>query len=113
MKNFEAIEELFYWDMQFHLLAVSIPKYIHFHKDRSGGLEQCTQQHCSGEIMDKSETHPKTLGTFLVLQDGSIGFTLEAEGINVLIDNNIDKQKALEMMTNTMKRALNETGDVH
>lgn len=113
MENFEAIEELFYWDMQFHLLAVSTPKYIHFHKDGNGGLEQCINQDCKGEIMDKHSTQPKTLGTFLVLQDGSIGFTLEAEGINVLIENNIGKEKALDMMRNTMQRAINETGDTH
>jgi len=46
MENFEAIEELFYWDMQFHLLAVSTPKYIHFHKTNNGGLEQCTDWDC-------------------------------------------------------------------
>ena len=113
MENFEAIENLFYWDLTFHLLGVATPKYIHFHRDHCGGYEQCINENCKGEYMDKYATHPKTLGTFLVLQDGSIGFTLEAEGINVLIENNIGEEKALDMMQNTMQRAFNETGNTH
>ena len=57
MENFEAIEELFYWDLTFHLLGVATPKYIHFHKDRSGGLEQCSDPNCKEEIIDKQLPH--------------------------------------------------------
>lgn len=30
IQNFEAIEELFYWDLTFHLLGILTPKYLRF-----------------------------------------------------------------------------------
>ena len=48
MENFTAIEELFYWDLTFHLLGVASPKYYHFHDDGYGNQELCTDQNCMG-----------------------------------------------------------------
>lgn len=45
IQNFEAVEELFYWDLTFYLLGTHVPKYLHFHDDGNGDLEQCTDKH--------------------------------------------------------------------
>ena len=56
-----------------------------------------------------NEYKPAQLAEFLILEDGSVGFSFNKEGIDVWIKNDIEPEKMLKTMHGLLDRAWRET----
>lgn len=52
-----------------------------------------------------NEYKPAQLAEFLILDDGSIGFSFKKEGLDVWLKNDIEPEKMLEMMHGLIQTA--------